>query len=264
MNDEPNKKYCTGLILSGGGARGFAHLGVLQAIDEKGIRISKLSGVSSGAIAASFYASGYKPFQILEILTDKNFLRYFQISFPSKGLVKNFALFRLMRRMLPENIEDLNIPTCITVTNLTKGKAEYFEKGPLSRIVLASTSIPVLFHPVIYKNMLYADGGIMDNLPIEPLIHDCRFIIASHVNPVKEANHLNSIIKIIERCLILAINENTTKKSQLCNIMIEPQEAADFKIFDFKKATRLFDIGYKAATKILSNLQHEKLLYEKN
>lgn len=252
-------KYTTGLVMSGGGARGFAHLGVLQALDEKGISLQKLSGVSAGAIAASFYASGYKPYRILEILLEKKFIKYFTLTFPGKGLVKNLALFKLMRNLLPENIEDLQIPTSITITNLTKGIVEHHDTGPLARIVLASTSIPVIFHPVIYRNMYYSDGGIMDNLPIEPLIGKCRFIIASHVNPITETHDLTNIVRIIERCFHLAINESTIVKSRLCNFMIEPVETADFKIFDFKKADILFDIGYKAAVKVFENLNPEEL-----
>ncbi len=252
-------KYSTGMVLSGGGARGFAHLGVLQAIDEKGILLKKLSGVSAGAIAASFYASGYKPYQILEILIEKKFIKYFTLTFPGKGLVKNIALFKLMKDLLPENLEDLSIPTSITITNLTNGSVEHHETGPLARIVLASTSIPVIFHPVIYKNMFYSDGGIMDNLPVEPLSGNCRFIIASHVNPIKTSHDLNNIVRIVERCFHLAINESTIQKSKLCDIMIEPPETADFKIFDFKKADLLFDIGYKAAMKAFENINSMEL-----
>lgn len=246
-----------GLVLSGGGARGFAHLGVLQALEENNIRIDRISGVSAGAIAAAFYASGFHPVEIMNLLMEKNFLRYFKLSLPDKGLVKNYTLFRLMRRMLPEKIEDLNIPVTITVTNLNQGKAEYLSQGPLARIVLASTSIPVIFHPVFYRNINYADGGIMNNLPIEPLKDSCNFIIASHVNPICETDRLGSIFKIMERCFQLAINESTIQKSRLCQIMIEPSQLSEYKIFDFKKAAEIFDIGYAEANRVIQAYRSE-------
>lgn len=261
MRPFPNNSQ-TGLVLSGGGARGFAHLGVLQALEENQIRIDCISGVSAGAIAAVFYASGFQPVEIMKLLLEKIFIQYFKLSLPDKGLVKNYTLFRMMKQLLPESIEELKIPVTIAVTNLNKGQIEYINKGPLARFVLASTSIPVIFHPVIHKNTHYADGGIINNLPVEPLTKTCKFIIASHVNPIIETNNLGSIFKIVERCFHLAINENTIHKSRICNVIIEPQKLSKYKIFDFKKGPEIFEIGYeetnKEIQKYLSDLKEKE------
>ncbi len=245
------KEKPVGLALSGGGARGFAHLGVIQALQEHGYNIKMLSGVSAGALAAVFFAAGYKPLEILNFFLEKNYLKYFRLSIPNRGFVKNIALFKLMRDVLPERIEDLKIPTVITVTNLNEGKVEYFSEGPLARMVLASTSIPVIFQPVVYNNISYVDGGVMNNLPVEPLRGKCRHIVASHVNPFSKQDKLESILKVVERCFHLAIKENTERKKQLCTMYIEPEKLYHYKIFDFKKAPKLFDMGYEAAVKII-------------
>lgn len=254
MKQNKKKMYTTGLVLSGGGARGFAHLGVLQALNEKDIPIDIISGVSAGAIAASFYAAGYSPLQILDFFLEKSYLKYFKLTMPGIGLVKNIALYKLLRDKLPETIEDLTTPTVITITDLNKGEVNYVTSGPLARTVLASTSIPVIFQPVVYKNTYYVDGGLMNNLPVEPLHGKCTQIIACHVNPTQEVQRLGSIFKIAERCFQLAIKEQTEKKIQLCTVFIEPKKLSDIKIFDFKKAPEIFDIGYKSAMEALKDM----------
>jgi NTE family protein len=245
----------TGLVLSGGGARGFAHLGVIQALIESGISIDRISGVSAGAIAAAFYASGFSPIEIMGFLNEKSYLKYFRLAVPNKGFVKNTALYKLMLEVLPANIEDLEIPTSITVTELNAGKCLHLESGPLARAVLASTSIPVIFQPVVWKKKSYVDGGVMNNLPVDALEGKCDHIIASHVNPFVEIENPGSIFKILERTFHLAIKENTENKVQKCNLFIEPPQLVKFKIFDFTKAPQLFDIGYEETMKLIRKLK---------
>jgi NTE family protein len=247
------KKTTIGLALSGGGARGFAHLGVLQALCEKNIHISMLSGVSAGAIACAYFAAGYQPIEIMELLTKKNYLRFFQPTIPKQGFVKNIALYKLMKDMLPQRIEDLKTPTCITVTNLNSGKLEYLTTGPLARMVLASTSIPIIFQPVVYDNSHYVDGGVMNNMPIEPLLNKCNYVIACNVNPVYPDKNMNSIFKIMERTLNLAMKKDNELKAKQCDIYIEPEKLSKYKLFDFKKARQLFEIGYETTTNLFKN-----------
>lgn len=244
-----------GLVLSGGGARGFAHLGVIQALLEKDIHIDYISGVSAGAVAAAFFASGYSPIDIMGFLIEKSYLKYFRIGVPNMGFVKNIALYKLMLEALPPNIEDLKIPTWVTVTELNSGQCVHLHTGPLARAVLASTSIPVIFQPVVWKQKSYVDGGVMNNLPIEALEGKCDHIIASHVNPFDEVESPGSIFKILERTFHLAIKENTENKMSRCTLFIEPPELTKFKIFDFKKAPMLFDIGYEETMKQLERMK---------
>jgi hypothetical protein len=97
----------------------------------------------------------------------------------------------------------------------------------------------------------YVDGGLINNLPIEPIAKKCKTIIASHVNPLVEIPAPDSIFKVMERCFHLAINDNTMLKKKKCDVYIEPERLHHYKIFDFKKAPQLFDIGYEAAVKEL-------------
>jgi NTE family protein len=120
------KKYKTGLVLSGGGARGFAHLGVLKALEEKKIKINIFSGVSAGAIAAAFYADGYTPEEILNIFSSKKVFHLMRITIPRSGLLKTKGLKEVLKKHLrATNIEDLKIPVIIAATNFREGKIQY-------------------------------------------------------------------------------------------------------------------------------------------
>ena len=172
------KKYKTGLVLSGGGTRGFAHLGVIAALNELGIQPDVISGVSAGAIVGAFIAAGKNPEEILEIFKRGWFFQYTQIHLPVYGLLKLDGLKELIDKEIEvKRIEDLQIPLHICISNLNKGRVEYRDKGPIGSTVLASSSIPVLFAPVKLGVFHYVDGGLMDNIPVEPVKDDCEQLI---------------------------------------------------------------------------------------
>ena len=154
------KKYKTGLVLSGGGTRGFAHLGLIAALYKIGIQPDVISGASAGAIVGAFIAAGKKPEDILEIFKKGWFFQYTHIQLPVDGLLKLDGLKEIIEKEIEvKNIEDLKLPLHICVSNLNEGRAEYKNKGPLGTTVLASSSIPVLFSPVKLGAFQYVDGG---------------------------------------------------------------------------------------------------------
>ncbi|MBN2612150.1 MAG: patatin-like phospholipase family protein [Bacteroidales bacterium] len=250
------KKYKTGLVLSGGAARGFAHLGVLKALDELKIKPGIISGVSAGAIAGAFYADGHKPEDILKILTQKKVFDYFKITIPRKGLFKVSGLLEVLEKNLKaKNIEDLKIPLIITVTNMGKGIPEYIGNGNLAEIIIASSSIPVLFETQKINGSYYADGGIMDNLPVNPVLKKCKRLIGVHVNPVGVLETINGLGQAAERSFHLAIAAEIDKKKDLFDYFIEPAKLKKYGFFDIKKGAEIFEIGYSEAMKMLSKKQ---------
>jgi NTE family protein len=170
------RRYKTGVILSGGGARGFAHAGILKALNEAGIYPDVISGVSAGAIVGAFYADGFSPVEIFKIFSqNKKFFNYAKISVPKSGLFRTIGLEEnLSENLRAKTFEDLKIPLFIAATNMNIGKIEYFNSGDLVDKIIASASIPVLFHPVEIEDNYYADGGVIDNFPIFPIIRDCK------------------------------------------------------------------------------------------
>lgn len=240
------------IALSGGAAKGFAHLGVLQALEEHNMKPVAISGSSAGAIAAAFYADGYSPVEILKLLSSFKLKNFFSLGFIRSGLMKTSGIFRILKTHLrAENIESLQIPTWICVTNLNKGKAEYYNSGNLTRYVLASASIPVLFRPVVSHGIVLADGGICDNLPIEPLKKLASSIFAVNVNPVVEQDIKPSIKSIAERTFVLSLNSRLKYSTNKPDLLFEPEELAKFSYFNIKNAEKMFEIGYDHANEKL-------------
>jgi NTE family protein len=234
-----------GLVLSGGGARGFAHLGVLKALEEMDIKVSAISGTSAGAIAGAFYCSGYPPDEIFSIISATGFLKSVRPAWSWTGLLSLDGFKEVLYKYLPENsFESLKLPLTIATTEIRLGKVTYFNSGELIPRVIASASIPALFNPMVLDGHVFVDGGIMDNLPVRPLVGVCDFIIGSHCNPVQQVFDVKNMKEVTERSLLIAINVNSTHSKTHCNVVIEPPELGKFTTFDLAKAKEIYEIGY--------------------
>ena len=133
-----SKKFKTGLVLSGGGTRGFAHLGAIAALKEQGITPDIISGTSAGAIVGAFIASGKSPEEVHKLLKMGGFFRYTKMHLPVDGLLRLDGLKEVLEKEISyKTVEELPIPLYITVSNLNKGVVEYLNEGPLSETVLA-------------------------------------------------------------------------------------------------------------------------------
>ncbi|QSE96406.1 patatin-like phospholipase family protein [Fulvivirga lutea] len=241
-------EYNIGLVLSGGGARGIAHLGVLKALEEHNIKIDVISGTSAGAIIGALYAGGLSINEILKLLIELKPMRFIQPALNTKGLLKMEVIEKFLISYLPENSFDtLTIPLYIAATNLKSGKTEYFNQGHLVPAICASSCIPVLFNPVQYNDELYIDGGILNNLPVEAIRDKTKIVIGVHSNPIDRNFELKNFSSGLERALMLAITSNVYQSSKNCNFLIEPNGLEPFKVLDISKAEEIFSIGYKEA-----------------
>lgn len=239
--------YKNGLVLSGGGARGFAHVGVIKALNEKGIYPDVISCTSAGSLVGSLYADGFKPDEILELFSGKDLYGLISIMFPKRGLFKMKDLLSLLKKNLKaRRIEQLKTKTYICATNFSTGRVKYFYEGPIIRPVVASASIPVLFPPVLINEDLFIDGGMFANLPVEPLIGRCERIIGVHVNPFGYFNRDNeSMTTIVERVFQIGTRSNVIDDINQCDWYIEPPKLKDFGLLNVKKGKEMSDIGYE-------------------
>jgi NTE family protein len=249
------KKYKIGLVLSGGGARGFAHLGVIQALNEAGIFPDVVSGTSAGAIVGALYADGYSPKEILKLTNYSNRLKYFRPTLPKDGLLHISGMIKILEENLrAKTFEELKIPLFITATDLNNGCVDYFSSGELRNVIIASSSIPVLFKPVIINKKHYVDGGVLDNLPIKPIENICRYIIGSFVNPTGYEEKVDNLISIAERTFLLSMSKEVTEKSKKFDLFIAPLELRNYKILDPTKSKELFQVGYKETKEKLKGI----------
>jgi NTE family protein len=235
-----------GLVLSGGGARGVAHIGVLKALDEIGIKFSIASGTSAGSIVASLYSYGYKPDEIFDIIKNLSIFKSVSPAWTWAGLLKMDGLEMLLRKHIPENnFSVLKIPLTIAATEIRKGHIHYFTEGELIPAVVSSCSIPAVFNPVNFNGGLYVDGGLLDNLPVQPIRDKCDFVVGSHCNHISPEFDPKNLKVVIERSLLMAISSNTLVSRQMCDVFIEPTRMDRFSSFDIGKAQEIFDFGYQ-------------------
>jgi NTE family protein len=238
-----------GIALSGGGARGIIHIGVLKALEESNLKPCCVAGTSIGAIVGAFYCSGVKPEKMLELISGKSFLRMFSIRPSFSGLLKMDYLEKILKEYVPENFEELNIPLYVCAANLSKHEVEVFHQGDVYTPIIASSSIPVLFEPVELKGNHYIDGGTIENLPSGVLRGKCDYILGVEVNRGKFTNNLNNIRSIAMEVFQLTVHNNTKAGMMASDGLIQPELDAKFKLLDFAKAPELFEIGYKEGMK---------------
>ena len=253
MGKSSSKKYKTGLVLSGGGTRGFAHLGALKALKEHGIEPDIIAGVSAGSIVGALYADGESAEEALKALTSKKLLGFLEFMIPRNGLVKMTGFEKTLRQTLKaKTFEELKIPLIIFATNISTAELTRFDSGELLPAIMASSSIPVVFPPVKIGDQYYLDGGIINNFPAEALRDECETLIGINVNPIGELESIKSLKSVAERSFHIFIRNQASSKESLCDIYIEPPELDKFGLLDVSKAKEVFDLGYKEANKVLN------------
>ncbi|MEE4178460.1 MAG: patatin-like phospholipase family protein [Bacteroides sp.] len=252
MGNNKQKKYKTGLVLSGGGTRGFAHLGALKALKEHNIKPDIIAGVSAGSIVGALYADGEDAEKALKALTSKRLFGFLEFMIPNSGLIKMTGFQKTLRKNLnSENFEELKIPLVVYAVNINKAELIRFEKGDLVSAVTASSSIPVVFPPVEIDGEYYLDGGIINNFPVDLLRDDCETLIGINVNPIGEFKNIKSLKAIAERTFHISMRNQEAEKEKLCDIYIEPENLDQYGLLDISRANEIFELGYKKASEVL-------------
>lgn len=155
-----------GLVLSGGGARCFSHIGGLEALEEHGIKVSAIAGSSSGAIIGALYASGLDADTIHTIVKTINYGDFWRTGVKG-GLISHDGLAELVSVHAPKNFEDLKIPLAVTTVDIQTGELIILQRGPLTPAACASNAFPGLFAPIKYLDRYLMDGGILNNFPVD-------------------------------------------------------------------------------------------------
>lgn len=235
-----------GIAFSGGGVRGISHLGVLKAMDEAGLKPTAISGSSAGAIAGVMYAKGYAPDEVLEIIIQTNFFRFIRPSVSWKGILKMDQLTPLYEKYLEvDDFSALPIPMTMAATDLHLGQTVYFSSGEIIRPLMASSCIPGMFEPILLDGRYYIDGGVLNNMPVEPLQDNCDVIIGVNCNHLPIKQNIRHIKSLIERTVIMSMNYNVYSRRGMCDYFVEPTGLARFGVLEIKKAKEIFDIGYQ-------------------
>ena len=247
-----------GLVLSGGGVRGMAHIGVLRALEEHGISANTVSGSSVGALVAALYANETPVHDMLTFFKETPLFKYNFITILKPGLVDTERYFDVFKAYFPENsFEALERKLHVVATNLQEGSEEFFHTGKLIHPLLASAALPPVFGPVEINGCLYADGGIMNNFPVEPLLGKVDFIIGSNVSVIKkvEKRAINSSLQLANRTTALMIYAINRQKIRQCDLVFEPLELESIGVLDKKGIEKAYIIGYEHAARALDKLK---------
>lgn len=254
-----------GICLSGGGALGFAHIGVLQSLEDHGIFPQHIVGSSMGAIIGTLYAAGYSPKEILALIKNEKLYKItkmmtFRPSFLKSGLSNHNMLQELIRELIPHNsFEQLKKKMHICVSNLNTAEWEIIHSGnELDKWVAASASIPGLFEAPKETGAFYVDGGLLNNMPAQGIEDYCQNIIGVDVLPHILPSQLNKPIDALVFSVRAMQHQNSKEGRDLCRFIIEPKAIEKFHEFSFDAYQAIYEHGYNAAEKYIS--ENHKIL----
>lgn len=245
-------QYKLGVALSGGGARGFAHLGALKAMNEKGLFPELIAGTSAGALAGVLYADGYAPDEIMGFFRKMKFMEFTKFTIPKEGIFTAIRFHDFLKKHLrATTFEELKIPLRVVATDIEYGESYTFNSGDLIPAVIASCSIPIVFTPVEINNHHYVDGGLFANFPVMCIRDECEKLIGVNVSHISHTPYSRSMKYIFERTFYSLTTSNSFVDRDLCDILVESSRISDFSMFDLDQAEALFHTGYEVAVEAL-------------
>lgn len=253
-----SKNDVLGICLSGGGALGFAHIGVLQSLEDHGIFPQQIVGSSMGAIIGTIYAAGYSPAEMLQMIKNQKFFRItklmtFRPSFLKSGLSNHIILREFMLELIPHNsFEKLQKKMHICVVNLNTAEWEIIHSGnELDQWVAASATIPGIYETIKVNDIYYVDGGLLNNMPAQGIDEFCQNIIGVDVLPHIVPTALNKPIDTVAFSVRAILHQNSKEGRDLCRFVIEPHAVEEFNEFSFDSYQAIYEYGYSAATKYI-------------
>lgn len=255
------KKYNIGLALSGGGVRGFAHIGALRALEDVGIKPEIIAGVSAGSVVASFYAAGMTADEIFNLFSNIDMSKFLQVDITKSGFLKLDKFKKFIAKNLPvDNIEQLQLPTIIAATDIEQQHEMAFTQGNIAERVTASCSIPLVFKPVKIGDSYYVDGGVLHNLPSYYLRPLCNKVIGINVSPSKLGPIKMNVRALAYRTYKVMTMQNVAADKKLCDLLVDIISIQGHSTFDTKAANKIAQKGYFETMKILKNSELIKIL----
>lgn len=242
-----------GIALSGGGALGCVHLGVMQTLHDNNITIDCISGTSAGAAVAACYAFDVPMEKVAELARKLSWYKMSKFAYSTLGLANGQAIGDFIDQLIGKNarIEDAKIPLAIIATNIETGEKVVFRKGSVAKAVMASACIPGLFAPVAHDNALLVDGGLVDNLPVAELASlGADVTIGVNLARWRKFPHPKSVIGVMVNSIDIIMHQQSTMHGEKADIAIEPHLEA-FTSSDWDKTDALINEGYRVTTKAI-------------
>jgi NTE family protein len=248
------KKKKIGLALGGGAARGYAHIGVLKVLEEKGISFDYVTGTSVGSMIGALICGGFGWEEILDIARKLSWKELARPTLSGLGLVSTEKLEKFIIRLLGDlDFDELDIPFGVVAVDIASAREVVFDRGSVARAVRASCSIPGIFEPVIEDDMALVDGGVINNLP-SSLVRDmgAERVIAVDLNASRSEHKMPvNLLDISYRSFAMLLDSSSADGRDDADFLIQP-DLKNFSYHDLSQADELFERGVEAAEKTLS------------
>ena len=248
-------KYKLGLALGGGGARGFAHIGVLKAFEEEGIVFDEISGTSAGSIVAALYAYGLTATEM------ENVAKTIRPKDIKKGLFfmpsETDGIENIIKGAVGDvHFDELKLPFTAVAVDLITGKEVHLRVGNVAKSVAASCAVPGFFKPVEIDTYRLADGGLQNTIPADVVRKDgCKVVISVDVNHTRgEGTSSTKLLDILSASLGIVMKSNAVNGKIFSDLVIEP-DLKKFKSTSMDGYLEMIDIGYKEAKKRMPEIK---------
>jgi NTE family protein len=254
----PKKPPKIGLVLGGGAARGFAHIGVIQVLEEAGIRPSLVVGTSAGSVVAAFYASGKTGAQMQRIAETMEEATFADWTLPlfSRGVLRGEALARYVGVQVNGRlIENMSLPLGIVATDLNSGQGMLFQRGDTATAVRASSAVPALFQPVRIAGRDYVDGGLVAPVPVRYARQmGAELVVAVDISDAPESNAASDTLQILLQTFSIMSKSINNFELRQADVVVRPA-LASFASSDFGARRGAIEAGRSAMQAMLPQLR---------
>ncbi len=256
MPPKPVRKI--GLALSGGAARGIAHIAVLETLEIEGIPVHAIAATSAGSVVGALYAAGMPLSEIKRVLIHTEWKDILKPTIPRLGLVSSEGIYRFMEELLPgKKFSSLSIPFAAVAADLRTAEKVVITSGSVARAVQASCSIPVIFTPTEINKRKLVDGGVASQVPVMAAREElgADIVIAVNVNyKALEFEEYDNLIKIATHLSVLWASRTAREEEKLADVVIQVN-AKGITLFDLSKSRELLRRGRKATEDKLDEIR---------
>lgn len=249
------KRNSLGICLSGGGVRGAAHIGVLKALEENDIIPTHVSGASAGSLIGSLYAYGHSPLVIWKIVEETNILSLIKVRWGAGVMDLSKFTKILSDYFAQDSFEGFLKPMFIAISNLNSGESEIVFSGSLFDAISASCAVPFVFKPIQIGNAAYVDGGLLNNLPAEPLRYRCDKVIGVNVHPMRPLEKVSGYVDLTERTIDMIIHANTKPRKLMCDVVLDIEGIEKYPSYDITKLKPIYELGYQFASNKIDEIK---------
>ena len=246
------------LVLGGGAARGFAHVGVIRALEKSKIQIDLIVGTNTGSLIGAIYADKKSAAELERIALSLEERDVFDYNFinPTQGFARGERLEDfLSKRLAAKEIDQLKLPFAAVATDIQNGELVTLQSGSIARAVRASSAIPGIFTPVNYQGKMLVDGGVLDNVPVDIARKmGADVIIAVDLGAGPKAAQVSNLFENVAQSFYLAARQNTEAKLKQADVVIRPK-VSEAGLLDFSRKKELLTLGAEAAEQALPEIR---------